>query len=124
MALHTDIPIYKDAYGLLRLSVRIVLDMRRDGKPLGNVIRDECILLLQALARANAAPNADKPAAIEQMLWHVDTVAFLMRVCFDERLIGEALWKESVRLMGSVGDQGGGWKKYFVKLNNKKVPAA
>ena len=47
MALHTELPIYKHAYGLLRLSIMGKRNMPRDFKnSLGSRIHDECIEVL------------------------------------------------------------------------------
>jgi len=51
MALHTNLPIYKHAYGLLRLSLVGKRHMPRDFKnSLGSRIHDECIEVLTLIA--------------------------------------------------------------------------
>jgi hypothetical protein len=123
MALHTQLPIYKHAYALLRLSVIGKSNMRKDFKnSLGTRIHDECIEILSLIADANAADDADKPTVIRQMLRHVGKVEFLLRVCNDERLIGAKVWADAIELLQSVGSQGGGWAGYFAR--KLKAPAA
>ena len=125
MALHTDLPIYKHAYELLRLSVDAMANMRRDFKhSLGARIHTECIDMLVLLAKANAAADADKPARYALVLERVDTVQFLLRVCNDMHLITPKVWANAIELLQSVGSQGGGLKRYFERKDNKKAPAA
>jgi hypothetical protein len=122
MALHTELPIYKHAYGLLRLSLIGKANMRRDFKnSLGTRIHDECIEVLSLIAEANAADDGDKPTVIRTMLRHVGKIEFLLRVCNDERLITTPVWAEAIVLLQAVGSQGGGWANYFQR--KKKAPA-
>jgi hypothetical protein len=121
MALHTELPIYRDAYGLLRLSVIGKKNMRKDFKnSLGARIHDECIEVLSLLAEANAADDADKPEIYKLVLRHVGKIEFLLRVCNDEQLITTPVWAEAIALLRSVASQGGGLLKYFVR---KRAPA-
>jgi hypothetical protein len=120
MALHTDLPIYKHAYGLLRLSIDCKKDMRRDFKnSLGSRIHDECIEVLSLIADANQLPNADKAPVIAAMLRRVGKIEFLLRVCTDAHLISTAQWSAAIELLQAIGSQGGGWLKFA-----KKAPVA
>ncbi len=118
MALHSTLPIYKHAYGLLRLSLVGKANMRRDFKnSLGTRIHDECIEILSLIADANAADVQDRPPVIAAMLRRVGKVEFLLRVCNDERLISPAVWAEAISLLQAVGAQGGGWLKHSKKAS-------
>jgi len=116
MALHTELPIYKHAYGLLRLSLVGKANMRRDFKQsLGTRIHDECIEILSLIADANAAGDQERPAVLQAMLRRVGKVEFLLRVCNDERLIPTKVWADAIALLQAVGSMGGGWHKYSRK---------
>jgi len=120
MALHSELPIYKHAYGLLRLSVNSKINMRRDFKnSLGTRIHDECIEVLSLIAEANQLPDADKAPVIRSMLQRVGKIEFLLRICNDEKLISPKIWAEAIALLQSIGKQGGGWLKY-----TRKAPVA
>lgn len=113
MALHTNLPIYKHAYGLLRLSLVGKRHMPRDFKnSLGSRIHDECIEVLTLIADANQLPDALKPPVIQDMLRRVGKIEFLLRVCSDERLISTRVWADSMALLQALGSQGGGWLRY------------
>ena len=118
MTLHTNLPIYKHAYGLLRLSLVGKANMRRDFKQsLGSRIHDECIEILSLIADANAADIHERPPVISAMLRRVGKVEFLLRVCFDEGLIPLKVWTEAIALLQTVGAQGGGWLRHSKKAS-------
>ena len=122
MALHTQLPIYKHAYELLRLSVDAKANMRRDFKnSLGSRIHDECIEVLTLIAEANAADDAAKPGVYKHMLQRIGKIEFLLRVCNDAQLITPRVWANAIELLQSVGSQGGGLKGYFERKN--RAPA-
>jgi hypothetical protein len=121
MALHTDLPIYKHAYGLLRLALVGTRNMPRDFKnSLGKRIHDECIEILSLIADANQLPDAERAPVIQTMLRRVGKVEFLLRLCNDERIISTKVWAESIAVLQAIGHQGGGWLKYA----RRKAPAA
>ncbi|MCW5648382.1 MAG: four helix bundle protein [Ramlibacter sp.] len=126
MALHTQLPIYKVAYDLLRLSLLAKANMRRDFKnSLGTRIHDECIEILLQIARANQCPDAEKPPFIKAILQSQGTVEFLLRVCNDQQLITPKVWAQSVELLQRMGTQGGGWLKWANQAaRQQKAPAA
>jgi hypothetical protein len=110
MALHTELPIYKHAYALLRLSLVGKRNMPRDFKnSLGSRIHDECIEILSLIADANQLPDAEREPVLADMLRHVDKVKFLLRVCNDERLITTRCGPQAIELLETLGHQGGGW---------------
>lgn len=56
MALHTQLPIYKVAYGLFDVIMDLAKNMPRDFKAsIGGKLRDECIEILTLIFRANVA---------------------------------------------------------------------
>ena len=67
MALHTELEIYKAAYGLLGVATDYVKNMPRSIKPiLGGRMNKLCIRLVLLIARANAA--RDKVPLINKLL--------------------------------------------------------
>lgn len=121
MAIHTELPIYKHAYGMLRLSLVGLRNMPRDFKhSLGTRIHNECIEVLVLIAEANQLPDADRAPVIQAMLRRVGKIEFMLRVCFDEHLISPKIWADAIALLQTLGSQGGGWLRY----SRRKAPAA
>ena len=119
MALHTTLPIYKHAYGLLRLSLVGKRHMPRDFKnSLGSRIHDECIEVLSLIAEANQLPDVQKPQVLQAMLRRIGKIEFLLRVCNDERLISTRVWADSMALLQTLGSQGGGWLRFARKATS------
>ena len=113
MALHTKLPIYKHAYGLLRLSLVGKRHMPRDFKnSLGSRIHDECIEILSLIAEANSLPETGRAPVLQAMLVRVGKIEFLLRVCNDEHLISPKIWAEGIELLQAIGSQGGGWLRH------------
>jgi hypothetical protein len=111
MALHTELQIHKVGVELLGLAADVQAAIPRNFRHFGNRISDECIELLVAIARANAARGAAKAPHIEQLLERLDAVAVLLRVAHSKRLVSQKLWSASMQLTGSIGRQAGGWLK-------------
>ena len=121
MSIHTELPIYKHAYGMLRLSLVGLRNMPRDFKhSLGTRIHNECIEVLVLIAEANQLPDADRAPVIQAMLRRVGKIEFMLRVCFDEHLISPKIWADAIALLQTLGNQGGGWLRY----SRRKAPAA
>ena len=110
MALHHELSIYKQAYELLSLATDITRNIPRDLKALlGTAVRDECVLLLKLIARANAAK--EKAPHLDQLIESNDTLAFLLRVLKDKRFISVDQHAKAMLLTVSVGKQANGWRK-------------
>lgn len=119
MALHTELQIHKVGVELLSLSADVQAAIPRSFRNYGNRIGDECIELLIAIARANAAKGQGKATHIEQLLERLDVVTVLMRIAHGKRLISQKLWSTSIQLTGNIGRQAGGWLKA-----SRSAPAA
>lgn len=116
MALHTELSIYKAAYGLLGMATDYVKDMPRNIKPiLGAHMNQLCIRLVLLIARANAARN--KVPLLEKLLERTAELEILLRLCRDKRYISAGQYAKAVELTNSVGRQANGWKKQSEKQN-------
>jgi hypothetical protein len=111
MALHTELQIHKVGVELLGLAADVQAAIPRNFRHFGNRISDECIELLVAIARANAARGSAKAPHIELLLERLDAIAVLLRVAHGKRLVSQKLWATSMQLTGSIGRQAGGWLK-------------
>ena len=119
MALHTELPIHRSGVALLTLSIKIQEQMPRSMKRLlGEKIGAHCTDMLNLMALANATQKAQRAAYIEELLTHQRAATVLLRVGHECRYISHKLWSESVQLLGSIGNQGGGWLKSARRLQH------
>lgn len=113
MALHIDLPIYKLAYELLGLATELTRNLPRDFKAsIGGHIRIECVALIVAIGKANAAN--DKTPHIDNLLQSLQVVELLMRLSHDKRFISPKQWAQSIALSDQVGKQAGGWRGWSI----------
>ncbi len=111
MAKNTEIPIYKPAFDLLKMSVDITRNIPRDFKrSFGEEVRKECVGLMLFIFKANSA--RDKVPYIEKLLERIQVVELLLRVSFDEKWISHKQYANSIKLTDNIGKQAMGWKKY------------
>jgi len=114
MSLHSDLPIYKVAYDLLRLVVDLVKNMPRDFKStFGGQLRDECIAMTVLIFRANCSQQ--KTSHIQMLLERLQVAELLIRLSCDMRLISKAQYAKAIGLTGQVGRQATGWKKHSMQ---------
>jgi len=112
LALHTQLEIYKAAYGLLNVAVDYVVNMPRPVKAvIGGRIRDLCLNLVVLIASANAAH--DKVPFLDELLRDLKQLEILLRICQDKRYISKGQYAQAVELSTSVGKQATGWRRYF-----------
>jgi hypothetical protein len=121
MALHTDLPIHRTGVQLLALALKAQQQMPRGVKrSLGEKITQHCVDMLDLMALANATQKAERAAHIQALMQRLRAATVLLRVSHDSRYVSTALWAESVKLLDSIGKQGGGW----LKAASNKAPAA
>ena len=121
MALHTDLPIYRTGVQLLALAIKVQQQMPRGVKrSLGDKISQHITEMLDLMALANATQRAERAAHIQALMKHLRATTVLLRVSHDCRFVSHQLWADSVRLLDSIGKQGGGW----LKSAANRAPAA
>jgi hypothetical protein len=112
MAIHTELPIYRTGVQLLALAFKVQEQMPRGMKrSLGEKISQHCVEMLDLMALANATARAERAAHIQALMKHLRAATVLLRVCHEGRYCSNALWAQSVKLLDSIGKQGGGWLK-------------
>lgn len=110
MALHHELPIYRDARGLYSHAIKIMRNFPRDVKrQLGSTVLNECMEVMILIFRANVAQN--KVPHIEQMQERLLVAEELFRTSRDERFITLKQYSDAIELTQSIGRQSGGWKK-------------
>ncbi|WP_454844860.1 four helix bundle protein [Ralstonia thomasii] len=110
MALHTNLPIYKAAYGLLDVVTDLVKNMARDFKrSIGEKISAECIEIMVLVFRANVA--VDKSPHLGELIERLQVIELLLRLGMDKRLISRPAYAKAIEITTSIGKQAHGWKK-------------
>lgn len=110
MALHTNLPIYKVAYGLFDLGVDLAKNMPRDFKQsIGGKLRDECIEIMVLIFRANTA--TEKAPHLGILIERLQVAELLLRLSRDKRLISTGQYASAIELTQSIGKQAGGWRR-------------
>lgn len=118
MALYSELNIYQHGCQLLALAVDVQTQMPRTFKrSLGEKIHGKCMDMLEAIAMANAARDAERVAQLDILLQLLRATTALLRVSSDHRppLISNKLWSESVELLDSIGAQAGGWRNDTIR---------
>ena len=115
MALHHELPIYKETYDLLSMAVDITRNIPRDFKRLiGEKLRSECVDMMVLIFRANVA--TDKPPHIQELLERLQVVELMLRMSRDKRFISTKQYAAAVAITQSIGKQATGWKKHSQRL--------
>lgn len=110
MALHTELPIYRVAYGLFDLSAELVKNMRREFKTvLGSALRDECMKITVLIFRANC--SADKEPHLQQLVERLQVAELILRLSRDKHLISNGQYAKAVEMTQSIGRQATGWRR-------------
>jgi hypothetical protein len=110
MALHTQLPIYKVAYGLFDLSTELARNMPRDFKNgLGGTLRDECLKITVLIFRANSAE--DKAPHLQQLIERLQVAELILRLARDKHLVSTRQYAQAVELTQSIGKQASGWRR-------------
>lgn len=117
MALHHELPIYKQTYELLTLAIQLTRNIPRDYKRLvGEELRSELVGMMVLIFRANVA--TEKQPHIQELLERLQVVELLLRMSKDMRWISIKQFAQAVELTQSIGKQATGWKRHF-----NRVPA-
>lgn len=110
MALHSQLPLYKTAYELLRSVMVVKHNMPRDlKKSLGERLVDELLAITVLVLRANVA--RDKTPHLDELLERQDVANSLLRLAVDLRAISPGQYAGLIKLVNSIGKQAGGWRK-------------
>ena len=108
--LHTELPIYKAAYELLRAVTDCTRNMPRDLKRnLGEKISQEVIDIELLVFRANVA--RDKTPYLDKLIERQQSAELLIRLSLDMRAISPKQYATIVELTGSIGKQARGWRR-------------
>lgn len=111
MALHHELPIYRETYELLTKVVQVTRNIPRDFKRLiGEELRAECVKMMVLIFRANVA--TDKVQHIQELLERLQVVELMLRMSKDMRWISTGQYASLVAMTQNIGKQATGWKKH------------
>jgi hypothetical protein len=111
MALAHELPIYKQTYDLLSLSIDITKNFPRDFKrSYGEKIRTECVDMTVLIFRANV--SRQKTPHIQELRERLQVTELLLRMSRDKRWISVPQYASAVELTQSIGKQATGWERY------------
>jgi hypothetical protein len=111
MALHHELPIYRDTYQLFSKVLDVTTNFPRDFKRLiGEKLRTECVEVMVLIFRANVAMH--KEPHILELQERLQVVELLLRVSNDKRWISATQYSSVVELTQKIGAQSTGWKRY------------
>lgn len=110
MALHSELPVYRDTYYLLRKIYEVTKNFPKEYKyTLGEEMKRDAMQLVRNIYRANKHKN-DRKMHLENFLDDFELVKLQMRLCADMKLLAIKKQAELAELMASIGKQITGWK--------------
>lgn len=114
MALHHELPIYRQTYELLSMAIDVTRNIPRDFKRLiGEKVREECVEMMVLIFRANVATH--KTPHIQELLERLQVVELMLRMSRDKRFISTKQYANAIALTQDIGKQATGWKKSTAK---------
>jgi len=110
MALHSELPLYRDTFQLLKLVVVLVRNIPRDFKrTVGDELLRECAKITTLIYRANVSTR--KVRHIQAIRESVQVVELLLRLSIDMRWATVKQSAPLVLLTEKIGRQATAWKK-------------
>jgi len=115
MALHTDLPIYKQSFELSKLISQVVANMQKDHKfVLGRSLHEQCFDLVMGVYHANSS-SSDRVGIIQGMREKVVAIELSMRLAVDLERMSRRHHAKAIKLTQSIGRQLTGWKEHTEK---------
>lgn len=110
MALHTELPVYRDTYKLLQKIYEVTKNFSKEYRyTLGEDMKRDAMQLVRNIYRANKYKN-ERKAHLERFLDDFELMRLEMRLCADMRLLTLKKHAELLELMSSVAKQIMGWR--------------
>jgi hypothetical protein len=110
MALHTELPVYRDTY---KLVLEIFVSTKNFPKEykysLGRDMERDVLVLMRCIYRANRAQ--EKTTFLNEFLDNFEILKLEVRVCVDLKLMSIKRQSVLADIMNSIGKQVVGWKK-------------
>jgi len=109
MALHTELPIYRDTYKLVLEVFVSTKNFPKEYKySLGRDMERDVLVLMRCIYRANIAQ--EKTTFLNEFLDNFEILKLEIRVCVDLKLVSIKRQSVLAALMNSIGKQVVGWR--------------
>lgn len=128
MALHSELPVYRDTYQMLLRIYALTQDFGREFKyTLGQDMKRDSLQLVRCIYRANR--SADKKEHLMQFQEEFELLKLEVRLAVDMKQIPQKKYALLAELMDRIGRQITGWSKSGAvsavpELPGQKVPAS
>jgi hypothetical protein len=110
MALHFDLPVYKETYQLVLKIFECTKNFSKEYKyTIGQDMKRDALQLLRSIYRANKAKN--KKEHLEEFLDDFELLKLEVRLCVDLKAMPIRAQAQLSALMESIGKQITGWCK-------------
>ena len=110
MALHTELPVYRDTYQLLLMVFEYTKDFTREYKyTLGQDMKRDALQLIRSIYRANKHQN--RAEHLDVFLDEFELLKLEIRLCVDMKLLPMRKQALLAEVMERVGKQVTGWRK-------------
>ena len=110
MALHTELPVYRDTYKLVLEFFLTTKNFPKEYKySLGRDMERDVLVLMRCIYRANRAK--EKNVFLNEFLDNFEILKLEIRVCVDLKLVSIKRQSILADLMNTIGKQVVGWKK-------------
>jgi hypothetical protein len=112
--LHTDLPIFAQAYQLLDLTIDLAANLPRKVKLLvGTKLQEDCLAVADLIRRANIAQGETKTPHLSELVGRLQSLELLFRTSRDKRFISTGQYARAIQITGSIGRQANAWRKKF-----------
>ena len=109
MALHTELPVYRDTYQLILKVFEITKDFSKEYKyTLGQDMKRDALYLIRSIYRANKHKN--RIEHLEAFLDELELLKLEIRLCVDLKLLSIRRQAQLSALLDCVGKQVTGWR--------------
>lgn len=108
MALHTELPIYKQAKALMVFVAELSSNLPRCHRRIADKLNDECIGIMMSIFRANVV--IDKVRHLDALREHLEVTKQLLQLALELHIISEGQWAKTAEYAGSIGKQTTGWR--------------
>ncbi|OGT38399.1 MAG: hypothetical protein A3F12_07800 [Gammaproteobacteria bacterium RIFCSPHIGHO2_12_FULL_38_14] len=110
MALHSELPVYRDTYQLLQKIYEVTKNFSKEYRyTLGEDMKRDAMQLVRNIYRANKHKN-DRKTHLENFLDDFELVKLQLRLSADMHLLTIKKHAELAELMSSIGKQITGWR--------------
>lgn len=111
MALHYDLPVYRDTFILIRIVYDYTQNFPRDYKyTLGQDMKHDSMKLIRSIYKANRT-HGDKTKYLEDFMDNFEMLKLQIRLATELKLLSLKQQSQLHTLMESIGRQITGWRK-------------